>query len=358
MELDERSIEAMSRRLASSPRARIDGRALWSAFAEAFPARPQGEGERQLFVAALDELARRSVIELPSSRGHRWDRTHAVAVPSSVDLVRPRPAAAARAWRSFPWHPRLAFVAALAHLPPEHEAFLHRVHEGLVDGWFATPAPLKYRSLQLAGHEKRLGELLATRLFGPGRLDLALLGCAPEILPLAWERVGDAPRALIFENAGPFMIARAILGDLPAAPYGLVAFGDGARIEASLRYLSCIDFRCEAIEYVGDLDREGLRIALAARRASSAAGLPTVEPATGLHRAMLDAANHLGHSEGWPAAGERALTEGDEALVEFLPAELHPKVRALLGARRRIPEEVLGPERLVALWSDGARSAG
>lgn len=102
--------------------------------------------------------------------------------------------------------------------------------------------------------------------------------------------------------------------------------------------------------YLGDLDRPGLRIAQAAARVAADTGLPTLEPALGLHERMLDAAARLGHPNGWPTRGRRARAD-DAQLVTWLPTAIQSRVRAMLTANRRIPEEVLGLEELIAAWS-------
>ena len=63
----------------------------------------------------------------------------------------------------------------------------------LVEGWFEASEPLKYRSLQLTGDEKRLQKLCKCRLFGPGRLTLDMLGCEATDLSL-YRRIAHPSR--------------------------------------------------------------------------------------------------------------------------------------------------------------------
>jgi hypothetical protein len=255
-----------------------------------------------------------------------------------------------KSWRTFPWHPVLAWVADHRTLTPEQVAFLRRVHEGLRDGKFRERAPLKYRSLQLTGDEKRLGGFTKTKLFGPGRLSLELLGCLPDRVPLAWAGVGEGSSVLVVENTGLFNVAVSMLRQLSRPPYGIVVYGGGTGVEQALPGLCDLGRSVTSVMYVGDLDRAGLRIAQAAAQASQRAGLPALVPAPGLHRAMLDSAAHLGYPSGWPAQARRSRTH-DAHLVNWLPAEVRARVRDLLAAGRRVPEEVLGPEELLQAWS-------
>jgi hypothetical protein len=153
-QLDASRLQEFARRLAAHPRRRVDRKSLWLAFAQAFPARPQGVEERIWLSAALHVLSREGVITLPSTRGSRWDYDLGVPVPASVDVVVRKPESAEPEWRSFPWHPQLQWVADLRALREDQALFLHAVHMALTAGTLHRPAPLKYRSIQLTGDEK------------------------------------------------------------------------------------------------------------------------------------------------------------------------------------------------------------
>jgi len=350
-QLDPERVRAFGLKLAQHPRRRVGRDALWKAFASAFPTRPQHPEESRWLVEALRQLEAQGILKLPSERGSRWDRSLAVAVPKAVDL-RGGPARTRDAsWKSFPWHPRLAWVADLRHLPPGAEAFLRRVHECLVQGSFAQAAPFKYRSLQLTGDEKRLALLSKSVLFAPGRLDLDLLGCLREVAPLAIDRIGASPKLILFENEGPFWVAREVLRRHSDRPYGLVGHGAGGQLPASLPYLLTLEPRLESIDYVGDLDIPGLEIAVRAVAASQRLGLPPLTAAPGVHAAMLASAAAFGRPGGWPARHRRVL---DPALLAFLPEDVREFVANVLKGSRRIPEEVLGPKELDLLWTGNA----
>ncbi|MGH2608131.1 MAG: DUF2399 domain-containing protein [Tepidiformaceae bacterium] len=273
----------------------------------------------------------------------------APAVPTSVDIVRDKAALSGFPWRTFPWHPNLHWVVQSRRLSMQQVEFLRRVHDGLVNGTFREPVPLKYRSLQLTGDEKMLASLATTSLFGPGRLTLELLACLPDALPLAWEGVGDGGRIVIFENAGPFAIARRVLGELSARPYDLVAYGGGKSVLAALGHLTTIERGVESIHYVGDLDHAGLDIACGALRCAKDLRLPAVLPASELHRQMLLAAESFGHPQGWPAQ-ERFADVDRTKILGVLSPDVRCKVDTILKAGRRIPEEVLGPDELRSAW--------
>jgi hypothetical protein len=109
----------------------------------------------------------------------------------------------------------------------------------------------------------------------------------------------------------------------------------------------------ERLHYVGDLDRAGLRIARAAAASAARAGLPPLEPAPGIHAAMLHAAAAMGHADGWPVGSDEpkaSITERDTHVLGWLPPDVRGPVAAILGAGHRIPEEVLGPRELRNCW--------
>ena len=348
-------LDRFTHELRALGKVRIDQAALWRAFAAAFPHRPTGPAERALFAVALQALAQRDVVRLPPARGTRWDRAQKPPVPRSIDLVDPGDALAQAGagdfdWRAYPWHQRLHWVSDMRALSRGQIHFLRRVHHGLVKGWFTRPAPIKYRSLQLTGDEKRLAQLAQTGLFAPGKLDFALLGCFPDHPPLAWEPIAATGGALlVFENAGAFMLARQLLGALARPPYQLLAYGSGRTLPAGLPHLLTIGRTITGIFYVGDLDPLGLDIAVDARERAEVLGLPAVRPAPGWHLALLDAAAALGHPDGWPNPKSHTASRSLDELLAFLPQAARLRARAVLTAGRRIPEEVMGPAEMSAL---------
>lgn len=348
--IDPVRVEAFMCALQESALTRISSELLWSAFARAFPHRPAGPSERALLLGALRALEASGAIRLPAEHGTRWDRSILPAVPASIDLVRDTEPAPSSAWRTFPWHPQLQWVTQCRGLSVEQIHFLRRVHEGFVERKFDEPAPLKYRSLQLTGDEKRLAALALTSLFGDARLSLEQLGCQPEPIPLAWESVGAGNRMLIFENADPFGTARRVLTALPARPYDAVAYGSGQSLSAALGHLKTLEQPFRALHYVGDLDHAGLEIAAFARLRCTELGLPALRPASELHREMLRAAAAFGHAEGWPCA-ERYSEAETARLVEALEPDLREPVVRILTRGHRVPEEVLGPAEFRAAWA-------
>jgi hypothetical protein len=335
---DEARLHQFCEALRQGKRWTVSDTALWSALANTYRDLPTGPERRRWLLTVLEAAAERGLVRLPVRHGKRWDRSSVIALPREVKVVPPvAEATAAKQWRQFPWHTRLQWVLQLRSLAADQITFLQRVHEGLVEGWFHQPECFKYRSLQLTGDEKRLNTLLKGSLFGPERVTLSMLGCEPEALPLATEFLSPHPRMLVFENAAPFMLARTIAAYHRPPLIGRLAYGAGKQILKAIDYFSMIAPPITEILYVGDIDAEGLRIAVSVQRRSQAVA---VRPAVAFHQAMLASAAALGAPTGWPAMEESARKLGESAL-QFLSADIRRRCGAMIAVGRRIPEEVL-----------------
>jgi len=335
---DEARLQVFRDRLLSPGRRVVRQEAVWAAFIDSYSDLPPGPERRRWLAAVLEELSQQGEIVLPVSHGKQWDRTSSVALPTTITMVALDGGVANKTdWRNFPWHPRLHWVFGLRALMQDQVAFLKRVHCGLVAGWFDQPECFKYRSLQLTGDEKRLEELHRGILFGPERLTLEMLGCEPESLPLASDHFSADPILLIFENAAPFMLARRILAGAARPAIGRLAYGAGKQVLKAVGYLPMVEPAITEIQYVGDLDAEGMNIAMEFQRLSKA--IP-VRPATQFHKAMLESAILLESSDGWPSKDERELDDSASG-VGFLAGEIREQVGSMIRKGRRIPEEAL-----------------
>ena len=336
---------------------RINQRELWAAFARSFPRYPAGMTSRAWLLAALEDAERRGVIKLPPRHGRRWEHVAEPALPKHVTRIAETITASSE-WRSWVWHPALAWVPTMTQLSEDEVVFLRRVHERLVGGTFARWAPLRHRSLVLTGNEKRLAALLTGRLFAPGRLTLELLGTEPDIPPLAWTiiRHVEQPRVLVFENSGPCDLAVRILTESARGAWDVVVYGGGRPFSSAVMRLRTLS--PSAIAYVGDLDPYGVAIAQAADQAAQRCGLPRVVPAPGFHAAMIAAAIELGVPDGWLPDEERAARirqiAANSSTTTWLPASVLPDFTRIAQRGHRIPEEVFGPTNIEPLLREGA----
>jgi hypothetical protein len=152
---------------------------------------------------SLRALAAAGLLELPAARS--WDRSTRPPLPRFVTVPVSRRERTPDRWRSLPWRKELGWVASLPYVGDTNFAALVAI-----DTWLARrdpggpPAPVRVRSAEVFGDEKRLDDLVKTRLFGPGRLSLELLGAVRYPPPLPTRLVGDGSSVLIVENVDPF----------------------------------------------------------------------------------------------------------------------------------------------------------
>lgn len=356
--LDDAKLHQMVVRLTARKRrtARLDE--IWSAFVSVYPDLPSGRERRLWLWTVLEELDGEGEIVLPVRRGKQWDRTSDVPLPTKITLPRDAASSGSTDWRTFPWHPCLQWVLERRFISAQHVEFLTRVNQGIVEGWFGESEPLKYRSLQLTGDEKLLQKFAKTKLFGPGKLSLGVLGCETEVLPIAIERISDSPIMLMFENAAPYMLARRVAREMLSsgrAPlFGAVAYGAGKQVVKSVEYLPTIQPAVETVLYVGDLDAEGLQLASELKARSNAV---PVQPATVFHAAMLQSAVDLNAPDGWPAKEGQPRTIGRRA-IDFPDPSIHGTCAHIVQRGMRIPEEILSTKWMRQLMSHTRETLG
>ena len=195
--------------------------------------------------------------------------------------------------------------------------------------------PIKERSLQIFGDEKRLDTLLNTTLFRPERLDLGKdLLCEVVGEPLPWKR-GQAGATrqpiIVIENAATWhSYCRWNAGQ---KLFSAVIYGCGNRFVDGVRYLGDIFAELggpRRIFYFGDLDPQGLLIPQEASNRAQAAGWPAIEAHLWSYRQLLD----LGVGRGQPWEGESPPS----TLCDWL-GELAVPVCTLFGSHRRLPQE-------------------
>ena len=339
--LDEVRLTNFLSRIAARKGKTVSLQQLWSVLDDVYRDLPVGPERRLWLKVVLDELDVNGDIAIPSIRGKQWDDTSSIRLPTRITLNRADSPDAADDWKLFPWHPKLQWVLERRNVRRDHVRFLKRVHQGLVDGTFQTLEPLKYRSLQLTGDEKQLGRLSKSRLFGPGKLSWELLGCQPEVLPIAIERISNGTVLLLFENAAPFMLARQILRacerPATAGKLGCIGYGAGKQMVKSIEYLSMLDPPVETVLYVGDLDAEGIQ--LAADIASLSQEIP-IQPAAEFHDAMCRSADDLGAEWGWRMK-ERQTRRLPDSVLSRIAVSIRERCRRIVEIGHRIPEEVI-----------------
>jgi hypothetical protein len=334
---------------ASEGRMKIGLEFVRAVFLKAFPQWQGLADRRERLRTLLDELASAERVRLPKDRRRGWEQSPAPALPRSIMIAREIvPAEAPFDHRTFPWVLELAFVVGLRAVANANE--LRCIHDFLKDHPERRPiVPVKERSFQLFGDEKRLDSLRKTKLFGAGRLTLELLRCrdVPASLPCV-----PAPQAsngmwLIVENEAAF--------DSFTRLNRVIALHSGVILGSGRNVLRAVDFLARLIAssahrdflYFGDIDRDGIEIpALLDRRLHRHAGHRVI-PAEEYYDCLLTVSGIGGNSP--------AIAESDPVVSWFSP-RTRDRIQAALAGTRPLVQEAIGWEFLSARFNLAAAS--
>ncbi len=224
-------------------------------------------------------------ILIPLASEERWSEAFGFVAPTDEE---------ARQIREFAWEPALAFVREARLNIPFTE--LRQLNDFIKDGARNRElVPIKERSLEIFGDEKRLDALLVSALFREGRLDERRdLRCEVIGVPLGWTRGPSAAAArpvIVLENAatwhsyGRWNTERGL--------FSAVVYGDGNRFVDGIRHLQEILNELggtRPVLYFGDLDVAGIQIPQRASAKAATFGLPVVEPHLPSYRWLLELA--------------------------------------------------------------------
>ncbi|RQO69203.1 hypothetical protein DBR44_13150 [Aquitalea sp. FJL05] len=322
--------------LEAGPRKRVTLEEVRRAFFTAHPEAVTVPGRNALLLECLRALERAGALKLPAAG--RWEKVGNPPLPNWVQVIRNETPATVVDYAAEPWVPELGFWPELK--PASLEAarvindFLLRRRTTL------TMVPIKERSLDIFGDEKRLDALRASggdSLFG-GRLPLSALGAFVVPSPLPY-RMADAvgKPVLLVENHNSFWSFSE--WNQQEKHYAAVVYGSGKAFQGSGDALKQVlhEVGGSGAQYLGDLDPAGVRIPLEFNRTRVCSGF-TVTPAFELYRWLLKNGRR------------RALAERQAGLSkladDWLGAELGADLTALWKAGQWIPQESLGFEQL------------
>lgn len=301
--------------------------------------RPDIEGataKRATLAAILEELTEQAAITTPKDR-QRWDAGRP-ALPTTIRLHRPSSKRAKPP--AMVWRPELSWASATT-LTPNQISNLHDINRWLRDT-SATPGqepiPMRERSHEIFGDEKRLETLLPTSLFAPGRLTLNTLRCQRLPVPLAVRKTSGHTTLLVVENSDTFHSLGRILKDRPGT-IGHLAYGSGKAFESAVADIANLP-AIKRILYFGDLDPAGLSIPERASHTAMNLGLPSIEPAALLYTELLKLQ---------PNPTQVIDHDQAERLAQWLPQELRASTIDYFCTGRRIAQEALNYDHLSQL---------
>jgi hypothetical protein len=242
-------------------------------------------------------------------------------------------------WNAIEWEPEMRSIAE-ARVTTNSEDLV-RLNNFLKNGGRDFPiVPIKERSLQIFGDEKRLDGMRASALFRPDRLDLKMFRCEVVGEPFGWKRgLKDTGRVLVIENAATWHSY--CRWNAERHLFSAVVYGCGNRFIESIHFLADIlaEFSTpQQIIYFGDLDPQGLRIPIEASAKATRLGMPPVTADLWSYRHLLT----LGAGKETPYDAADPL---DPANLAWL-GELAAQVQALLDSEKRLAQEHVGWEFL------------
>lgn len=332
------SVDNFLRALRTYPGKRVSLPEAKKAFLATRPTIRGEVGQLYLLQDYLKELEGRGDVTLPSKAGDGWERAGSPPLPLWV-LVTPVPAAElAEDYTAVTWVPEMGFWTELktSQLPAAkaiNDFLLRRPPASLM------LVPIKERSLEIFGDEKRLDALRTGDTLFKGRLPLATLGAYVVPTPLPY-RATNAPGrpVLVVENHCSFWS----LGEWNqrAKRYAAIAYGAGGSFQSSGDALAQVlrETGGSIALYLGDLDPAGLRIPSDFNSKRSPAQTE-VRPALNGYRWLL--AN----------GRRREMEEPNEmppSAAAWLGEALSGEVAAMWEASQWIPQEALGLEQLLA----------
>lgn len=324
-------------RLQASSRKRIQLDELKRHYYSLYPDVQNSPNRGSRLLEELRQLAGAGHIMLPAAAS--WERAGSPPLPTFVQLVREEAPRLPGDFSDVAWVPELGFWYQLK---PAQVPAAKCINDFLLQRRGSLrPVPVKERSLQIFGDEKRLDAMRGggTTLFS-GKLALSTLGAFVVPLPLPYRQADAAGRpVLVVENHNSFWS----FGEWnhAAKQYAAVVFGSGEAFRSTGAALGQVLHEVEGTGalYLGDLDVKGVRIPTefnAAPRGDS----PAVRPASELYAWVLQHGTRREKLE----CKNGTLAQAQAWLGSELGAEVHQMWQQGLW----IPQEALGFEQLVA----------
>ncbi|MGQ0599825.1 Wadjet anti-phage system protein JetD domain-containing protein [Aquabacterium sp.] len=320
--------------LQAYPRKRVPLEDLRHRYFALYPDVQNSPERGAMLLAELQSLAAQGVLILPAADS--WEKIGVPPLPKWVTLIRERAPQDLPDLANVVWAPELGFwtelrPAQLAALLPINEFLLRR------RGAFMR-VPIKERSLEIYGDEKRLDAMCTGDTLFSGKLPLERIGCFRVPQPLPY-RVADAPGhpVLVVENHNTYWS----FGEWnhTVRRYAAVIYGGGQNFRLTGRALDQAMRETQAVgaEYFGDLDPKGVSIPLDFNRTVEP-GFTEVTPAISLYRWLLTNGVRREKSEC------RSFAAG--LAPQWLDAAMAVELESLWSAGLWLPQEALGIEQL------------
>jgi len=319
--------------LLSSRRKRIPMREVKTLFFSLYPDVLNSPDRNALLLEELERLHSRNLIVLPAASGRQ--KAGSPILPAWIGLVRTN-ADVHVGYSNIAWLPELDFwteirASQLAGLEKINDFLLRR--RGSL-----SMVPIKERSLQIFGDEKRLDRMCTgDSLFG-GKLPLRALGCFRVPQPLPYRKADAIGKPLlVVENHNTYWSFAE--WNESAKCYSAIVYGGGEAFRLTGRALAQTieEVSASEAEYFGDVDPKGFCIPIEYNRSACAVALKVVA-AKSLY-AWLVENDVRGPLEGSP---RHDLVD----VQQWIGGELATRICSLWEAGFRLPQEGLGTDQL------------
>jgi hypothetical protein len=313
-------------------RQKIGYQVLLSCFLSTHPTTQSSGHTRAQLLRLLTALESGGQLHLPKGKKH-WMPSEP-SMPRWVRLSKP----ATPAGDATIWLPMLAFAAKNPD-GPQRDA-LRCINAWLREcGPPRVRVPVRERSLEIFGNEKRLDELIQPdgSLFN-GQLHVRDLGCFRVAVPLPYQTPDRAPNGasvLIVENHHTYWSL--CEWNRESRHYAAVAYGAGNAFSSAAEHLDDIRQKTggDALRYLGDIDSKGLEIPARTNRRRLKQGLTEIRPETRFYAWLLE--------NGVRRQAKRPPTKEQIAIWrDWLTPKLRSPVQQLLQQGLWIPQESLG----------------
>ncbi len=327
---------------AGQGRRRVSKDIILKVFAETLPEAYYGRIDYTKLLQLLQALAEQRCIRLPSSKEY-WDHTMKPTLPHWViirDTQKKRPK---QGVRDIPWHPTLSWITTLTHLKQNTIADLIKLNAFFVScgSQELRAIPIKERSLEIFGDEKRLDELI-NRSWFMKHITLEQLSCYKTIEPFAAKTSNRTHnhRTIIIENRDTFDSLWRSNEQLTPPPYNHVIYGHGKAIEDRILWIMEFDPEVLILEYFGDLDPEGINIPTRTNQKLIENDYPQrIKMALPFYLHLINTyiTNHSFHFD---------KTIMPRSCLDFLPSKEKCFVEHLFLQKKRIPQEWLNQQEI------------
>ncbi|MFE7115526.1 hypothetical protein ACFU99_08900 [Streptomyces sp. NPDC057654] len=282
----------------------------------------------------------------------RWKATRTVTVqrgratlPSAITLTAPARTVDALLAITEPLRPEIACWAQGLRLNTYQRRIVVAANEWRkqTDGGRVPLATTNERAYELLGDEKAFSGWPprgGATIWRSDRLNFDLLRCERVPTALVWEPVTEIPQGpapmVCVENHSTYRTLLKVLRARTPASWAAVAWVQGHNT-TPLGAIPALPFPVMRLDYMGDLDSTGLKIAATVCAIVHDAGIEA-GPAQRLWALLLDQPS---------GAGRRVGAQEARAVSAWLPEGLREPARRLLIAGRRIPQEALRTELLL-----------